>query len=189
MRFIVYGVTCFVFGVLLATCYRRSVQYVFFTLSPIQIYLFDRFGCCPSQCPIAWSFSLSAEDQYRGGYLVWSLHLFLIVNNKWVFWCPMCYGYRWRETRVDFFLFPGCAVRRGWLSGDKLELSSPQLPSVRSRCAYRLLRIGVRCRLDTHGGIRNVKKLSFERFGYCFCSGCSEGICIGPSTKHIRGYQ
>ena len=74
MRFIVYGVTCFVFVVRLATCYRWYVQYVFLALFPIHVCLVDRFWCCPSQCPLAWLFALSAEDEYRGGGGILSCH-------------------------------------------------------------------------------------------------------------------
>jgi hypothetical protein len=67
MRFVVNDVTCFVCGLRLAPCYRWYVQYVFLTLFPLPIYVFDRVGGCPTQCPITQSFAFSAEDEYRGG--------------------------------------------------------------------------------------------------------------------------
>jgi len=77
------------------------------------IFVRDWTVCCPSQCLVTRPFALSAEDEYQGGYHVWSLRPFLVENNmggiivSHVLWLPSA------SKRIDFFLFPGCAIRRG----------------------------------------------------------------------------
>jgi len=94
---------------------------VFLAAFPFHIYLFDQAVRCPSQWPFARPFDLSAEDEYRGGFPVWSLHRFLIENSTggilafYVLWLPSA-----SSARKSFFiswLRRSTGLALGWYIG------------------------------------------------------------------------